>query len=74
MAKVSEIAPAELRFSIEVSEEEKTLIAKALLHYRNIHYYCNQGLGRPVREAFVGQTSNTGANLALGIIQAINAE
>lgn len=71
MAKFAEVTPTEKRYTIEVSAAERKVIAEALLHYRNINYYCENGSSKPVREAFMGQTSRGGATTALEIIQAI---
>jgi hypothetical protein len=74
MAKMTEVKPEQPRYSIEVSADEKEIIAKALLAYRNINYFCDQRSNKMVRDAFVGQTSHSGAILALSIIQAITSE
>jgi hypothetical protein len=75
MVKITEITPpVEKRYNIEVSEVEKELISNALLHYRNIDYYCGIASSKLVREAFRGQTSKTKADLALSIIQDIRSE
>lgn len=74
MASMTEVPPKDKLYAITVTEAEKEVIAKALLIYRNVNYFCDNEPRGVIREKFVGQTSHAGTITALAIIQAIRSE